>query len=59
MVFSKLGGLSRVIFMGPLAYMALVPFLPISGKRTLLKMNTFDLFITITLGSTFAGVLLT
>jgi uncharacterized membrane protein YcaP (DUF421 family) len=41
-----------------LAYFALVWFLPISGKRTLSKMNAFDLVVTVVLGSTLATVLL-
>lgn len=50
--------LIHVIFVGCLSYAALVLFLRVSGKRTVAKMNAFDLVITITLGSTFANVLL-
>ncbi len=38
--------------------MALLLFLRISGKRTLGKMNAFDLVVTVALGSTLATVLL-
>ncbi len=58
MLFQDLAGPIRVMVVGPLAYVALVLFLRLSGKRTLSKMNAFDLVITITLGSTFASVLL-
>jgi uncharacterized membrane protein YcaP (DUF421 family) len=36
----------------------MVVFLRISGKRTLSKMNAFDLIVTVALGSTLATVLL-
>jgi uncharacterized membrane protein YcaP (DUF421 family) len=36
----------------------LIVFLRISGKRTLSKMNAFDLVVTVALGSTLATVLL-
>jgi len=42
---------------GVLAYVALVAFLRISGKRTLSKMNAFDLVVTVALGSTLAAIL--
>ncbi len=44
--------------MGVLAYIGLVFLLRISGKRTLSKMNAFDLVVTVALGSTLATVLL-
>ena len=43
---------------GPLAYLALVLLLRISGKRTLTKLNAFDLVVTVALGSTLATILL-
>ena len=51
-------GLGRVLVVGVLAYSALVLLLRISGKRTLTKMNAFDLVVTVALGSTLATVLL-
>jgi uncharacterized membrane protein YcaP (DUF421 family) len=51
-------GLGRVLVVGILTYGALVLFLRISGKRTLSKMNAFDLVVTVALGSTLATVLL-
>ena len=50
--------MGRIVVMGVLAYIGLVFLLRVSGKRTLSKMNAFDLVITIALGSTFATVLL-
>jgi uncharacterized membrane protein YcaP (DUF421 family) len=41
-----------------LTYSALVLLVRASGKRTLAKMNAFDLVVTIALGSTFATALL-
>ena len=51
-------GLMRVIVAGTVAYAALVLLLRVSGKRTLSKMNAFDLVVTVALGSTLATVLL-
>lgn len=49
----------RVVLVGVPAYAALVLTLRLSGKRTLAKMNAFDLVVTVALGSTLATVLLT
>jgi len=43
---------------GTFAYVALVAILRISGKRTLTKLNAFDLVVTVALGSTLATILL-
>ncbi len=43
---------------GVLAYLALVALLRVSGKRTLSKLNAFDLVVTVALGSTLATILL-
>ena len=48
----------RTIVMGVAAYAALIAFLRLSGKRTLSKMNAFDLVVTVALGSTLATILL-
>ncbi|GJD29237.1 hypothetical protein PMNALOAF_0469 [Methylobacterium adhaesivum] len=58
MLFDSWTGLGRVLLVGPLAYVALVAILRISGKRTLTKLNAFDLVVTVALGSTLATVLL-
>ncbi|MGV3530853.1 MAG: DUF421 domain-containing protein [Chthoniobacteraceae bacterium] len=59
MFFSSWTDLARVLIVGTLAYVALIVMLRISGKRTLSKLNAFDLIVTIALGSTLATVLLT
>jgi len=56
--FDSWESLLRVIIVGAAAYVALVLMLRVSGKRTLSKMNAFDLVVTVALGSTLATVLL-
>jgi len=58
MFFDGWAGLLRVLVIGTLAYAALVLLLRVTGKRTLSKMNAFDLVVTVALGSTLATVLL-
>ncbi|WP_049767895.1 DUF421 domain-containing protein [Parvibaculum lavamentivorans] len=58
MLFDSWTGLWRVLFVGTAAYASLVLVLRASGKRTLSKMNAFDLVVTVALGSTLATVLL-
>ncbi|HEX7239694.1 MAG TPA: hypothetical protein VF263_05485, partial [Longimicrobiaceae bacterium] len=58
MLFSSWYALVRVLLVGTAAYVALVLMLRVSGKRTLAKMNAFDLVVTVALGSTLATVLL-
>jgi len=41
-----------------LSYAALLAVLRVSGKRTLSKLNAFDLVVTVALGSTIATILL-
>ena len=50
--------LLRTAVVGILAYTALIAFLRLSGKRTLAKMNAFDLIVTVSLGSTLATIAL-
>lgn len=47
-------GLVHVLLVTPVAYVALVLFVRISGKRTLTKLNAFDLVVTVALGSVLA-----
>lgn len=58
MFFDQWQGVWRVLIVGSLAYLSLVVLLRVSGKRTLSKMNAFDLIVTVALGSTLATVLL-
>ncbi|WP_407290632.1 DUF421 domain-containing protein [Stutzerimonas zhaodongensis] len=58
MFFSGWSTLFRTLVIGVLAYINLIVLLRISGRRTLSKMNAFDLIVTVALGSTFATILL-
>lgn len=58
MFFDSWAGLLRVLVGGVFAYVTLVAFLRVSGKRTLSKLNAFDLVITVSLGSTLASIIL-
>lgn len=49
---------ARLVLMATCTYAGLVILLRISGKRTLSKMNAFDLVVTIALGSILATALL-
>jgi uncharacterized membrane protein YcaP (DUF421 family) len=56
--FSSWQSLFRTFISGIVAYFVLIVFLRISGKRTLSKLNAFDLVVTVALGSTLATILL-
>jgi uncharacterized membrane protein YcaP (DUF421 family) len=58
MFFSGWATLVRTLVIGVLAYINLIVLLRMSGRRTLSKMNAFDLVVTVALGSTFATILL-
>lgn len=58
MFFDGWEGIVRTIIVGAMAYAALILLLRLSGKRTLAKMNAFDLIVTVALGSTLATILL-
>lgn len=58
MFFNSWSVLARIVIVGFLAYVALIVLLRSSGKRTLSKMNAFDLIVTVALGSTLATILL-
>ena len=47
----------RILVVGAAAYVALVIVLRASGKRTLSKLNAFDLVVTVAIGSTFSAIL--
>lgn len=57
-VFDGWAGIGRTVVAGVLGYLALVVLLRVSGKRTLSKMNAFDLVVTVALGSTLATIVL-
>lgn len=56
--FDGWNGLVRTIIAALVAYAGLVLVLRVSGKRTLSKLNAFDLVVTVALGSTLATILL-
>lgn len=56
--FTGWDSIIRLLIVGVLAYAGLVLMLRASGKRTLSKMNAFDLIVTVALGSTLASTLL-
>lgn len=58
MFFHNWTDLFRTVVVGICAYGALLFLVRISGKRTLSKMNAFDLIVTVALGSTLATILL-
>lgn len=58
-IFSGWGGVLRMLLVAPVAYVALVLILRLSGKRTLSKLNAFDFIVTIAIGSTLASVITT
>jgi uncharacterized membrane protein YcaP (DUF421 family) len=58
MFFQSWPEIIRTMLVGGLAYIVLILFLRISGKRTLAKLNAFDLVVTVALGSTLSSILL-
>ncbi len=54
--FDDWQSLLRAFILTILAYVTLIIFIRISGKRTLSKMNAFDFLVTIALGSCLATV---
>jgi uncharacterized membrane protein YcaP (DUF421 family) len=58
MWFDSWSDLFRVLSVGTAAYATVVVVLRASGKRTLAKLNAFDLVVTVALGSTLATILL-
>lgn len=58
MFFNGWEGILRVLIVGFLAYSILVFMLRVTGKRTLSKMNAFDLVVTVAIGSMLANIIL-
>lgn len=58
MWFDSWSDIWRIVAVGAAAYVTLVVVLRTSGKRTLAKLNAFDLVVTVALGSTLATILL-
>lgn len=58
MWFDSWSDVVRVLAVGPTTYLFLVVVLRVSGKRTLAKLNAFDLVVTVAFGSTLATTFL-
>jgi uncharacterized membrane protein YcaP (DUF421 family) len=58
MFFSNFDGIQRIVITAVFSYASLVFFLRVSGKRTLSKLNAFDLVITMAMGTTLATTIL-
>ena len=58
MWFDSWSDLVRILVVAPVAYLSLLVVLRLTGKRTLSKLNAFDLVVTVALGSTLASVIL-
>ena len=58
MIVGDWSAVVHTLVVGPIAYVTVVAFLRVSGKRTLAKMNAFDLVVTVALGSTLATIFL-
>lgn len=57
-LYQSMSDVWRTLLIGILAYLVVVALLRASGKRTLTKLNAFDLVVTVALGSTLATILL-
>jgi uncharacterized membrane protein YcaP (DUF421 family) len=58
MWFDSWSDIARVLAVGTAAYATVVVVLRLTGKRTLSKLNAFDLIVSVALGSTLATILL-
>jgi len=58
MWFDNWADLTRILAVAPVAYVLLLLVLRVTGKRTLSKLNAFDLVVTVAIGSTLATVIL-
>ncbi|WBB77783.1 DUF421 domain-containing protein [Micromonospora sp. WMMD882] len=58
MLLDNPADLLRLLLVAVVVYPLLVVILRLSGKRTLSKLNAFDLVVTVALGSTLATILL-
>jgi uncharacterized membrane protein YcaP (DUF421 family) len=56
--FDTWSDLARTALVGAAAYVTLVAVLRLAGKRTLAKLNAFDLVVTVAFGSTLSAILL-
>jgi len=59
MWFDNLPGIWRVVITTLVIYPVLIAILMVAGKRSLAKLNIFDLVVTVALGSILASIILT
>ena len=52
MFFDSMHDLWQVFLVGTLAYIGCIVMMRLSGNRTLSKLNSFDLVVTVAFGST-------
>ncbi|RFP65325.1 DUF421 domain-containing protein [Hymenobacter lapidiphilus] len=57
-LFTSWASLGPIVVVGAMVYVGLIGLLRTSGKRTLSKMNAFDLIVTVALGSMLASTIL-
>lgn len=57
MIFDSWDSLIRVLLVGSIGYAGTVVLLRISGNRTLSKLNSFDLVVTIAFGSVLSAIM--
>ncbi len=57
MFFDGFDVIFRTLLIGIMSYLSLIVILRVSGKRTLSKMNAFDLIVTVALGSILASII--
>lgn len=58
MVFENFSNLITVVLIGTAAYIGLIILLRASGNRTLSKMNSFDLVVTVAFGSALSAIII-
>jgi uncharacterized membrane protein YcaP (DUF421 family) len=56
--FKGWGNIERIVIVGIASYLALIILIRVSGKHTLSKMNSFDLIITMALGSILGRIII-
>ncbi len=57
-MFSDFNPFLEILITSPIAYVAIIIMLRVSGKRTLSKWNSFDFVVTIAFGSVLASILI-
>lgn len=58
LIFSGFDVLLRTLFIGIMAYGAIVIIVRISGKRSLSQLNAFDFIVTVAIGSILASIII-